>query len=251
MDATSKTSDSVPASRALPDLGYNIPKVQPIASTKSSIEKSLDEFFQKIRGTIEGMANDILRLGNPKTKRIVTRWDLQPVQIDVTGTIFKPHPCIDIFREETPNCNNNRQIYAPVITIPLPPSVLATDNRVKLVRDAILYDQSGEFRGPIGIPLRRHPTYCQFTLEFVNQLSPLLAPNRSLWCPSTAVYMPDPTTSSEEDASFTLYDTWNAAGLRDWISCMANARKPQKKDVVSKKVTFEDEGTQNEEVPTS
>ncbi|KAI1090007.1 hypothetical protein F5B19DRAFT_465122 [Rostrohypoxylon terebratum] len=148
--STSITSNDLPAPRTLHGLGFDLPKIEPTASTKSDIEESLDQCFRKIRGTIEGMANDILRPGNPKTRRIIIQWDLQPVQIDVTGTIFKPQPCIDLFREENLSCSNIRHIYAPVITIPLPPNVLATDNRVKLVRDALLYGQGGEFRGPSG-----------------------------------------------------------------------------------------------------
>ncbi|KAI0881790.1 uncharacterized protein GGS22DRAFT_196334 [Annulohypoxylon maeteangense] len=208
------------------------PRAQPVALPKSSLERSLNEYYYEIRATIEGMANDILRLGNPRSGHIITRFELQRVQIDVTGTIFKSHPCMDAFEDETSELNANQHLYAPVITIPLPMKVLATDKRVGLLRNALLYDDSCEFRGPHGIPFRRHPVYRQFTLEFVNPYSNLTTSCRSLWCPSTMVYLPDPRTIfSREDTGFILHDTWDAAGLRDWGSHCKKARKLQRKQV--------------------
>ncbi|KAI1207261.1 uncharacterized protein F4807DRAFT_462993 [Annulohypoxylon truncatum] len=245
MDDFHVSSNSPLASQMSPE--YDASKAPYLSLPKSGIERSLDECYYKVRATIEGMANDILRLGNPRSGHIITRWDLQQVQIDVTGTIFKPHPYVSLFGEDS-ECNTNQYIYAPVITIPLPRSVLATDSRVKLLRDALLYDESGEFRGPRGIPFRQHPVYRQFTLEFINPYSTSTAPSRSLWCPSTAVYLPDPRAMfSEEYAAFILHDTWDAAGLRDWSSLCKKARKSHEKQVLSKASKYEDEGGQDGE----
>ncbi|KAI1462734.1 hypothetical protein F4805DRAFT_452559 [Annulohypoxylon moriforme] len=208
---------------------------RPPTLTKSEVERSLNEYYYQIRATVEGMANDILRLGNPRSGHIITRWDLQRVQIDVTGTIFKAHPCIDVLRDEYAEFKTHQDIYAPVITVPLPRSVLATDKRVKLLRDALLYDDTGEFGGPRGIPFRHHPVYGQFTLEFINPYCTMTTPNQSLWSPSTMVYLPDPSALfNEEGVGYVLHDTWDAVGLRDWSSRCKKARKLYEKQAISK-----------------
>ncbi|KAI2470902.1 hypothetical protein F4781DRAFT_429894 [Annulohypoxylon bovei var. microspora] len=224
MNDPNMPSDPQPATQMSPE--YYASRTQHLALPKSSIERSLNEYFHEIRGTVEGMANDILRLGSPQSGHIITQWDLQQVYIDVTGTVVKHHPSMAAFQEGEPNYDTSQHIYAPVITIQLPRKVLATDKRVIFLRDALLYDESGEFRGPHGIPFRQHPVYSQFTLEFTNPYPSSTTSSRSLWCPSTMAYLPDPNEIfNREHTKLILHDTWDEAGLRDWGSRYKKAKE--------------------------
>ncbi|KAI1097355.1 hypothetical protein F4804DRAFT_327855 [Jackrogersella minutella] len=194
--------------------------------SKSAIESALEEYFYEIRETIAVMANDILRLGLPTHQPVVAQWDLQRVLVDVTSALVKPHPCMTALQEAGDDFEFSRNIYTPVITIPLPWNVRETDKRVTFLKDALLYDETGEFGGLHGIPFRQHPKYGQFTLEFTNQFPDSGVSSRSLWCPSTAVYLPDPGTMFDEvPRKFMLHDTWDTPSLQDWASMCREARE--------------------------
>ncbi|KAI1372961.1 hypothetical protein F4677DRAFT_462691 [Hypoxylon crocopeplum] len=159
--------------------------------SKSNILSYLDEWFGKIRGTVESLANTILQPSQP----IRVQWNLQPVLVDAAGKLIKPHDCVVVMQERGLDCD--RCLYAPVITIPLPTGTRPTDKRVAFIRDALLYDDTGKSQRH-GIPFRLDPRYDEFALDFKADVSDNDMPGGSLWCPSTWVYLPDPDTISNQ-----------------------------------------------------
>ncbi|KAI0842649.1 hypothetical protein F5Y06DRAFT_292584 [Hypoxylon sp. FL0890] len=210
--------------------------------TKSAIEGILDGYFQEIKDTLNSMANEFLRLQLPACQSVSARWELQRVVVDATGTIIKPHPFIFASQDGETNCSLDRHIYAPVITIPLPWNMMASDKRVTFLRDALLYDETYEFRGPHGIPFRQHPAYGLFTLEFTNPAVDLGGCTGILWCPSTTVYLPDPNkTCCQDSMEFVLRDTWDQTGMWNWAFQCMKARKDHENMEISE-IKKEDEG---------
>ncbi|KAI1416307.1 hypothetical protein F5Y13DRAFT_186559 [Hypoxylon sp. FL1857] len=216
------TSDSAFGSGYPTDDAWSI---QCIPLPKSTIERNLDRCFHEIKDTINNMADAFLRLHLPAYQHVSASWDLQRVLVDAMGTIVKPHPFILAAQEGEVTDSLDRHIYAPVITITLPWNMLASDKRVSFLRDALLYDETYEFRGPHGIPLRQNTAYSQFTLEFRNTVVDLGGITGTLWCPSTTVYFPNPNTKfSGESMELVLHDTWNQMSIWDWAAQCMKAR---------------------------
>ncbi|KAI1142597.1 hypothetical protein F5Y05DRAFT_422654 [Hypoxylon sp. FL0543] len=189
--------------------------------SKSSIERTLDGYFQEIKDTINSMANEFLRIQLPYYQDVSASWGLQRVLVDSMGTVAKPHPFISAANEGDDKCSPGQHIYNPVITIPLPCGMQATDKRVLFLRDALLYDETYAFRTAHGIPLRENPFYNQFTLEFTNPIANLGGSTCTLWCPSTRIFLPDPKTFfSQGPVEFLLNDTWEHTCIWDWaVEC--------------------------------
>ncbi|KAI0105203.1 hypothetical protein F4776DRAFT_675969 [Hypoxylon sp. NC0597] len=215
-----------------------------ISLPKSIIEKAFDAYFQEIKDSINDMTEEFLGIHLPCYQHIPARWDLQRVLVDATGTIVKPHPFLDASKEGEASCSLDRHIYAPVITITLPWNIMASDKRVTFLRDALLHDETYEFRGPHGIPLRHHPVYGQFTVEFTNPVVDLGGSTGTLWCPSTTIYLPDPNTVSDQDFTdieLVNYDTWDQISIWDWAVQCQKARKAFKEQE-SPQIKDEEEG---------
>ncbi|KAI2605875.1 uncharacterized protein GGS25DRAFT_498419 [Hypoxylon fragiforme] len=209
---------------------------------KSVIVSGLDAVFSEIKGTVETLAHSIFN------QRVEASWALQPVVIDVGGKPVRMHDYMGVL-SPTPAPHHSgvgglgaggmgvgafdTHIYAPVITIPLPMGMRSTDKRVTLLRDALLYDETGEFKGPLGVPFRRNSAYREFTLEFTAQVPDAEIPGRSLWWPSTYVYLPDPRTvfAYGYEPQFTQHRTdvtkhvANDLILRDWAREFRRARE--------------------------
>ncbi|OTA76073.1 hypothetical protein M434DRAFT_38935 [Hypoxylon sp. CO27-5] len=200
---------------------------------KSIIETAFDGYFQQIKDTINNMTKEFIGLHLPDYQHVSARCDLQRVLIDATGTIVKPHPFLDASKEGEASWSLDRHIYAPVITIPLPWNIMASDKRVAFLRDALLYDETYEFRGPHGIPLRLQPVYSQFTVEFTNPVVDLGGSTGTLWCPSTTVYLPEPGTMLHQDSmdvGLLIHDTLEQISIWDWAAQCQKARKIFKKE---------------------